>query len=93
MASVLVPAAICGQDVGEGHWREAIRAIFSSAHPAPVLLAASLYDWRLWVESIDRGAFDLLIKPFDGVEPKLRAAARHWRAGRIRRTWDQGFVK
>ena len=67
--------------------------MFSSPHPAAVLLAVDAYDWRLWIDTIDHGGFDLIAKPFCGVEEKLNAAAQHWRDGRVRRTWDHFFQR
>lgn len=93
MASILVPVVICDQGIAGGHWKQTIKAIFTSPHPAPVLLAADQYDWRLWIDTIDHGAFELVIRPFDGIEHKLKAAARHWQQGKVRRTWEQGFLK
>ncbi|HUK17458.1 MAG TPA: hypothetical protein VLW65_13630 [Bryobacteraceae bacterium] len=91
MASILIPVIVCDQSVGGGQWQEALKALFSSPHPAPVLLAAGTYDWRLWIDTIDHGGFDLITKPFRGVEEKLKAASRHWKEGRVRRTWDHFF--
>jgi DNA-binding NtrC family response regulator len=91
MTSVLVPVVVCDRGVQEGRWQEAMHRIFSSPHPAPVLLTAASYDWRLWVETIDCGGFDLLVSPFRNAEEKLLRARRHWEDGRVRRTWDQFF--
>jgi len=54
---------------------------------------ADAYDWRLWIDTIDHGGFDLIAKPFCDVEEKLYAAARHWAEGRIRRRWDHFFQR
>lgn len=91
MASVLVPVVICDREIDGGHWQQAMKTIFSSAHPAPVLLTTDAYDWRLWSETIDNGGFELAMRPFRGIEEKLVAAKRHWKKGRVRRTWDQFF--
>ena len=91
MASVLVPVVICDREIAGGHWRQTMKIIFSSPHPAPVLLAADEYDWQLWVETIDNGGFELIIRPFHGIEEKLVAAKRHWKRGHVRRRWDQFF--
>lgn len=91
MASVLVPVVICDRGVQEGQRKDAMRRIFTSPHPAPVLLAADSYHWRLWVETIDCGGFELMVKPFRNAEEKLLRAKRHWEEGRVRRTWDQFF--
>ena len=91
MASVLVPVVICDRDSANGHWKEAMKTIFASQHPAPVLLATDEYDWRLWVDTIDNGGFELITRPFHGVEQTLLAAKRHWKKGRVRRNWDHFF--
>ncbi len=95
MASFLVPVVICDENVSGGHWKEAIKCIISSRHPAPTLLASESQDWRLWVDTIDGGGFDLISKPFDGagVDQKLHLAFKHWKEGRTRRTWDHFFPR
>jgi DNA-binding NtrC family response regulator len=93
LASVLVPVIVCDQSVAGGHWKEVIKRIFSSPHPAPILLATETYDWRLWIETIDCGGFELVPKPFPGIEEKLHSAVHHWQEGRIRRTWDHFFIR
>ena len=91
MASVLVPVVVCDRGVQQGQWQEVMRRIFSSPHPAPVLLVADSYDWHLWVETIDCGGYDLIVKPFRSAEEKLLRAKQYWEDGRVRRTWDQFF--
>jgi DNA-binding NtrC family response regulator len=91
IAYILVPVVICDQEVGGRHWKEAIKTILTSPHPAPVILATDVYDWHLWVDTIDNGGFELLARPFRDAEDKLYSAVRHWKEGRIRRTWDQFF--
>lgn len=91
MTHILVPVVICDDAINGGHWKEAFRTIFASAHPAPVILATERYDWRLWIDTIDNGGFELLPRPFVDAEEKLYSAVLHWKEGRIRRTWDQFF--
>jgi DNA-binding NtrC family response regulator len=95
MASVLVPVVLCDEHAAEGHWKAAIKCIITSPHPAPVLLTSAAWDWRLWVEAIDSGGFDLVAKPFQdgGVTEKLQLAFKHWKQGRVRRTWDHFFPR
>ena len=95
MSSVLVPVVICDETVAAGRWKAAIKSIIASPHPAPTLLASESYDWRLWVDTIDSGGFELVAKPFDsaGVGEKLHSAYQHWKQGRTRRTWDHFFTR
>jgi DNA-binding NtrC family response regulator len=95
MVSVLVPVIVCDENAAGGHWKEVIKSIISSPHPAPVLVASKSHDWRLWVDIIDSGGFDLISKPFDGATAgeKLELAFGHWKHGRTRRTWDHFFSR
>jgi DNA-binding NtrC family response regulator len=94
MASVLVPVVICDEKAAAGDWRQAVKCVITSPHPAPILLASDAYDWRVWVDLIEHGGFDVVAKPFDGVDVqgKLQRAFKHWKEGRTRRTWDHFFA-
>ena len=94
MEAYLVPVVVCDQKAAGGDWRRAVKCMISAPHPAPTLLASDSYDWRLWIELIDHGGFDLIAKPFNAaaLDEKLHRAFNHWKEGRIRRTWDHFFA-
>lgn len=95
MESVLVPVVLCDEHAAGGRWKEAIKSIISAPHGAPVLLVSQCWDWRLWVDTIDSGGFDLLCRPFQraDLEEKLALAFQHWKRGRVRRTWDHFDIR
>jgi CheY-like chemotaxis protein len=59
---------ICEQDLGRDTWLEMLKYTLGM-NPQPLLIVASrLADERLWAEALNRGAFDVLAKPFDAHE-------------------------
>lgn len=66
--SVAVVVAEC--DLDQRSWLDVLAEIRASTRwPAPRLVVASrLADERLWAEVLNRGAYDLLLKPFQPAE-------------------------
>lgn len=58
-------------DLPDGNWKDVLEyvALSASEHyqlvPPQVIVISRLADERLWTEVLDRGAFNLLTKPFD----------------------------
>ena len=58
------PASVILCDADSLDWKEAVHLFQRSKTPGAVLLLTRLADERLWVETLDSGAFDLLEKPY-----------------------------
>src|SRR6516165_7439736 len=71
---------ICEQSLPDGDWRDLlIRTTGDTGQP--LLIATSTHaDDRLWVEVLNLGGFDVLMKPFDRIElcRVMQMALRHW---------------
>ena len=72
---------ICECDLKPGNWTDVLDHTNRRPHPPSVVVASRLADERLWSEILNRGAWDLLAKPFDRVEliRSIRSAWEHWR--------------
>jgi DNA-binding NtrC family response regulator len=74
----------------DGTWESALEMVAKSHPRAELVLAASQADERFWIDVLERGAFDLVLKPFEAVELQrvLENANAHARsngfAGRTR---------
>jgi DNA-binding NtrC family response regulator len=51
-----------------GNWGDALGLLVQQPTRAVLVVAASHADDRLWAETINRGAFDLIARPFYGPE-------------------------
>jgi DNA-binding response OmpR family regulator len=81
-----ISVVICDHGLPACGWREVQWRIESLAGPPTLIVAHRLGDdslWALWVEAMDLGARDLLLKPFDRSEVlwTVRSALRHGRTG------------
>ena len=76
------PVVVCESDLGEGSWKELLTGMALVGRSAPFFIVTSrLADERLWVEALNVGAYDVLVKPFDVTELKrvLNSAWCEWR--------------
>ena len=59
---------LCERDLPLGDWRDLLEHSRRLARP-PLLIVTSLHaDERLWAEALNRGAHDVLAKPFHALE-------------------------
>lgn len=76
---------ICEQNLPDGGWKDLLK-LATGEMGQPLLIVTSTHaDDRLWVEVLNVGGFDLLMKPFDKTElgRVMEMALRHWKAYRI----------
>lgn len=70
-AQPMLPSAsvvLCDEELSDGNWRDVLTRI-EGLPVAPALVVAShLADEHLWVEVLNRGAYDLLLEPFRAEE-------------------------
>ncbi|HEY1342816.1 MAG TPA: response regulator [Bryobacteraceae bacterium] len=75
-----VPIVICDSDAAPGTWIAMLDQI-APLDEAPYLIVTSrTADERLWAEALNRGAYDVLAKPFDReeVDRVVTAAWLRW---------------
>lgn len=48
----------------DGHWRDVVALAAQAPQPVNVIVVARLVDTRLYIETIETGAFDFLAPPF-----------------------------
>ena len=72
---------ICERDLMPGSWTDILDHTSRLPHPPSVVITSRLADERLWSEILNRGAWDLLAKPFDRMElvRSVKSAWEHWR--------------
>src|SRR5579862_2902561 len=65
----------------DGGWENALEMLADSFPNVPLVLAASDADEHLWIRVLERGAFDLVVKPFgaDDLRRILENADAHSR--------------
>lgn len=76
---------ICEQNLPDGDWKDLLK-LATGEMGQPLLIVTSTHaDDRLWVEVLNVGGFDLLMKPFDKTElgRVMEMALRQWKACRI----------
>jgi len=71
---------LCDCELKPGSWRDLLEPIALLADPPQLIVTAPAPDQRLWVETMDRGAYDFLVKPFAGEEVRgtIASAWRQW---------------
>jgi DNA-binding response OmpR family regulator len=59
---------LCEKDLPDGTWRDVFRAAEGQPGCPAVVVVSRKSDERLWAEVLNIGAYDMLLKPFDGSE-------------------------
>ncbi len=70
---------VCERDLPPGSWRDVLEQVTILPDPPPLIVTSRLADERLWAEALNRGAYDVLAKPFDRTEA-MRVISGAWRA-------------
>ncbi len=85
------PVVLCDRELPGWQWHVSVRALHHTRHPACVILASRVMDAYLWEEVIQRGAFDVITKPFlhEQVLRTMNFALAHWKQGWVLRQWDR----
>ena len=78
----------------DGTWEDALDMVAKSHPRVELVLAAGQADERFWIDVLERGAYDLVLKPFDAGELRriLENANAHARCcnGVAERSWTAG---
>jgi len=64
----------------KGSWEDALRMAGRLPLRTVVVLAAHVADERLWLDALERGAYDLIFKPFRAEEARRILENAHFRA-------------
>lgn len=82
-----ISIVLCESELLPGTWKDMLEHI--SAHPDPPLMIVTsrLADEYLWVDALNHGVYDVLMKPFDTEELSrvLTLASFRWKHRRERR--------
>ena len=74
------PVVICERDLPFGSWRDLVAFTQALSNPPFVIVASRHADEDLWAEALNRGAYDVVAKPFDRKEiiRILSSAYQRW---------------
>jgi response regulator RpfG family c-di-GMP phosphodiesterase len=78
------PVILCDRDLPGSQWRDVVQVLASSPHRACVILISRVVDNYLWNEVVQRGGYDVLLKPLreEDVVRTVRLAWSYWNAAR-----------
>ncbi|HUI57107.1 MAG TPA: response regulator [Bryobacteraceae bacterium] len=76
-----VPVVLCESDLQPGTWKDMLEQVSALYHAPSLIVTSRLASDKLWSEVLNRGAYDLLAKPFDPDEVFrcVSSAWLHWR--------------
>lgn len=63
-----IPIVLCERELLPGSWLDMLERTESLPNPPFLIVTSRLADERLWGEALNRGAYDVLAKPFDRAE-------------------------
>ena len=75
-----IAVVICERDLLPGTWIDMLDPIARTFDPPLLIVTSRRADNRLWAEALNRGAYDVVAKPFHTGELALviALACRHW---------------
>jgi DNA-binding NtrC family response regulator len=80
MEGNIVPVIVCARDLPDGSWEDLLDAFAPEAHPPNVVVTSDCADGSLWASVLNRGGYDVLLKPLvpEEVFALLSLAWRTW---------------
>jgi DNA-binding NtrC family response regulator len=72
-----IGVVLCERDLGTENWIDLLKSLFRLHNAPPLIVTSRLADDSLWAEALNRGAYDVLAKPFDR-EELLRTVNLAW---------------
>lgn len=69
--------------VEDGHWEDLLNELGQMANPPPLIVTFRLADDRVWAEVLNRGGYDVLLKPLEAREV-VRIVDQAWRQWKAR---------
>jgi DNA-binding response OmpR family regulator len=88
MVVVICEAELPDGDRG-GDWRDLLQGLAKLPKPPLLIVVSNLADEKLWGEVLNRGGYDVLMKPFNTIEVRraVALARLHWdNLGQSKRT-------
>jgi len=78
----IVPVIVCARDLPDGSWEDLLQAVAASPLPPQVVVTSDCADSSLWSSVLNRGGYDVLLKPLvpEEVFGLLSLAWRTWHA-------------
>lgn len=75
-----ISVVVCERELVSGIWTDLLDRINEIPCPPSIIVTSEFADERLWAEALNRGACDVLAKPFDRMEVLrcVKAAWQHW---------------
>jgi len=82
----MVPVIVCERDLPDGGWQDILERTTRAAKPPALIVTSRLADERLWADVLDRGGYNVLLKPYQPLEVlrDIGLAWQQWRWGRER---------
>jgi len=80
LESNVVPVIVCARDLPDGSWEDLLEAVAAGPLPPQVVVTSDCADSSLWSSVLNRGGYDVLLKPLaqDEVFGLLSLAWRTW---------------
>ena len=75
-----IAVVLCETDLKQGTWIDMLDHINDLPIVPSLIVTSRLADDRLWSDALNRGAWDVLAKPFDHTEVlrSVKSAWQHW---------------
>jgi DNA-binding response OmpR family regulator len=88
MREQAVSIVICERDLPDGTWRDILQALDKLCDHPCLIVTSRLADDHLWVEVLNLGGYDVLLKPLDHEEVvrSIDSAWRNWSQRQHRQT-------
>jgi len=78
-----IPLILCERDLAPGSWVDMLDQIALLPDPPFLIVTSRFADERFWAEALNRGAYDVLAKPFDRTEV-VRVVSLAWLHWKVR---------
>lgn len=71
-------AVLTERRLSDGSWKDVVRLVRQAGRKAAVVVTDALADARFWIDALEFGAYDVLVKPFYcGEVQRILANALH----------------
>jgi two-component system NtrC family response regulator len=80
LANNFTRVVLCEQKLADGEWKDLLDEVAGFEQPPQLIILSRTGDERLWAEVLNRGAWDVLVKPYHPQEVyrTVHGAWRHW---------------
>ena len=83
ISTLPVSVVLCDRELDDGDWLDIVRATDNMNPQPPTIVLSDRQDDRLWAEVLNRGGYDLLMRPLNAREvySLVPMAWRRWKRG------------